>query len=275
MQSLRQSLQLRRKGALEVFDLSAKVSLVTGAGSGIGAATAISLARQGARVVVADIDLEAAAAVADSIGREGGQAISHLLDVTDSDQCVSAVDRAVTTWSRLDVLVNNAGVGHVGSILEAEPADVRRLLDVNVMGVYHCARAAIRVMIDQDPRGGVVINVSSAAALVGLPLRFAYSTSKGAVLSLTRQIAIDFAGTGIRANAVCPGTVDTPFVHNYLKRFHAGEESTVLEQIRRRQPIGRLGTAPEIAACIVYLASDEGAFVSGAALSIDGGLTAQ
>lgn len=258
-----------------MFDLEGRVAMVTGAGSGIGAAVSVGLASRGARVLVADIDEVAAGAMTERIRRLGGEAEAFRVDVTAPEECTAAVNRCVASWGRIDILVNNAGIGHVGTILEVEDHDLEKLLAVNTMGVYHCAQAALRVMLSQRPVDGRIINVASAAAVVGLPRRFAYSTSKGAVLAMTRQLAIDFAGAGIRVNAVCPGTVDTPFVEKYLERFHAGEETAVRESIRLRQPVGRLGTPEEIAASVVYLASDEAAFVNGSALMIDGGLTAQ
>jgi 2-keto-3-deoxy-L-fuconate dehydrogenase len=149
------------------------------------------------------------------------------------------------------------------------------VLRVNAGGVFLCAREAVRHMLQQEPKGGVIINLSSVAAMIGLERRLPYSASKGAVLSLTRSIAIDFVGEGIRCNAICPGTVHTPFVEGYLRRSFPGQEDTVRQQLHARQPLGRMGLPEEIAAAALYLASDEAAFVTGAALIIDGGLTAK
>jgi 2-keto-3-deoxy-L-fuconate dehydrogenase len=258
-----------------MFRLDGKRALITGAGSGIGEAIARLFAAQGAQILVADVQMGAAEQVAASIVEQGGSASALAVDVADETQVCAAFDRVANQDGRLDIVVNNAGISHVGNILETSREDWDRVLRVNAGGVFLCAREAVRHMLQQEPKGGVIINLSSVAAMVGLDRRLPYSASKGAVLSLTRSIAIDFVAEGIRCNAICPGTVHTPFVEGYLKRSFPGQEDAVRQQLHARQPLGRMGLPEEIAAAALYLASDEAAFVTGSALIIDGGLTAK
>jgi NAD(P)-dependent dehydrogenase (short-subunit alcohol dehydrogenase family) len=258
-----------------MFRLDDKVALITGAGSGIGEAIARTFAGVGALVAVADIDAAAAASVARRITEEGGRAHPVTVDVANETAVEAAFAEVVSQFGRVDVAVNNAGVSHVGNVLETSVDDWERVMGVNARGVFLCAREAVRQMRAQQPQGGVIINLSSVAALVALERRLPYSASKGAVLALTRSIAIDFVADKIRCNAICPGTVHTPFVENYLARSFAGQEDAVRQQLHARQPLGRMGQPDEIAAAALYLASDEAAFVTGSALVIDGGLTAR
>lgn len=258
-----------------MFRLDKKVAFVTGAGSGIGEHIARLFARQGASVVLADISLDAAERVASDIRADGENARTQQLDVAAESQVKAALELVATTEGRLDILVNNAGVSHVGSILETSLQDWERVMSVNAGGVFLCAREGVRQMLAQSPAGGVIINMSSTAALIGIDRRLPYSASKGAVLALTRSIAIDFVAQGIRCNAICPGTVQTPFVDGYLARNFAGHEDEARQQLHARQPLGRMGRPDEIASAALYLASDEAAFVTGSALVIDGGWTAK
>ncbi len=258
-----------------MFRLDGKIALVTGAGSGIGESIARVFARQGARVVVADHQADSAQRVADDIASEGLSAETLLVDVADETQVRAGWDDVVQRHGRLDILVNNAGISHVGNILETSLDDWERVMAVNARGVFLCAREGVRVMLAQTPKGGVIINMSSVAAQVGLERRLPYSASKGAVLAMTRCIAIDFVGEGIRCNAICPGTVHTPFVEGYLARSFPGREDEVRQTLHARQPLGRMGEPGEIAHAALYLASDEAAFVTGSAFFIDGGLTAR
>src|SRR5258707_624154 len=187
----------------------------------------------------------------------------------------STIEQVAAAEGRLDILVNNAGISHVGNILETSLEDWERVMRVNARGVFLCAREAVRQMLAQMPAGGVIINMSSVAATIGIDRRLPYCASKGAVLALTRSIAIDFATQAIRCNAICPGTVQTPFVEGYLARNFAGHEDEVRQQLHARQPIGRMGRPDEIAYAALYLASDEASFVTGSALVIDGGWTAK
>jgi 2-keto-3-deoxy-L-fuconate dehydrogenase len=232
-------------------------ALVTGAGSGIGAAVARSLHAEGAEVVLADVNLEAAEAVAGDLG-EPATAIA--LDVRDEDAVAPAVQG-------LDLLVNVAGIGSTTDAPGTSLDVWESVFAVNARGTFLCCKHAIPGMKERG--GGSIVNLGSIAGMVGLPNRAAYCASKGAVIALTRALAVDHVGDGIRVNAVCPGTVDTPWVQRLVS--DAGED---IEALRARQPLGRLGTPQEIAEAVLYLASDAAAFVTGTAFVIDGGLTA-
>ncbi len=258
-----------------MFRLDKKIAFVTGAGSGIGEQIARLFAQQGALVILADIILDAAERIAGEIQAAGGRARPERLDVAEESQVKAAIERVAATEGRLDILINNAGISNVGTILETSLEDWERVMRVNAGGVFLFAREGVRQMLAQSPTGGVIINMSSVAATIGIERRLSYSASKGAVLALTRSIAIDFVTQGIRCNAICPGTVHTPFVESYLARNFAGHEDEVRQQLHARQPIGRMGRPDEIAHAALYLASDEAAFVTGSALVIDGGWTAK
>jgi NAD(P)-dependent dehydrogenase (short-subunit alcohol dehydrogenase family) len=253
------------------FRLDGKVVLVTGSGSGIGAAIARAFVEQGARVVVAEIDAASGQAVAAGLG-EGG--VFHPTDVTDLSSVQSSVKTGVDTFGRLDVLVNCAGIGLVGNVQETDSDDFERLMAVNVRGVFHGSRAAVDQMLAQEPPGGVIINIASTAGLIGVPRRFAYCATKGAVIAMTKELAIDYVKQGIRCNAICPGTVFSPFVEGYVERFHHDTREQTIAELHARQPIGRMGRPDEIADLAVYLASDEAGFMTGSAVVIDGGWTA-
>jgi 2-keto-3-deoxy-L-fuconate dehydrogenase len=251
----------------QAFGLEGRHALVTGGASGIGESTVKELVRAGAFVWVADINLPSAEKLAAATG--ASRAIH--LDVTSPESIAAAVGQV----QRLDILVNNAGIGHVGSIETTEPEDFDRLLNVNVRAVYLVTRAFLPLLLaaGDDRHVGTIVNMGSVAGQVGIRQRFAYCTSKGAVLSMTRQLAVEYPKT-LRVNAICPGTVETPFVEGYLDKFHKDTKEETRAELRARQPIGRLGQPDEIAAMVRYLASDEAAFVNGACFSIDGGWTA-
>jgi NAD(P)-dependent dehydrogenase (short-subunit alcohol dehydrogenase family) len=253
------------------FRLDNKVVLVTGGGSGIGAAICRASAEQGARVVVAEIDTSKGQSVASQLGEA---ALFCRTDVSELASVQDAVSSAVTHFGRLDVLVNCAGIGLVGNVQETESADFERLMAVNVRGVFHGCRAAVDQMLGQDPRGGVIINIASTAALIGVPRRFAYCATKGAVLAMTRELAVDYVKEGVRCNAICPGTVFSPFVEGYVERFHHDTREQTIAELHARQPIGRMGRPDEVADLAVYLASDEAGFMTGSAVVLDGGWTA-
>jgi 2-keto-3-deoxy-L-fuconate dehydrogenase len=258
-----------------MFSLENKVALVTGAGSGIGKEIALLYARQGAHIIIADVNAEAAASVATQITAQEGIAQPLSLDVANEEQVRNAFDQVVQDHGRIDILVNNAGVSHVGNILETSIEDWERVMSVNTRGVFLCSKYAITHMLAQAPQGGVLVNIASVAGLIAVDRRFPYGASKGAVISMTRSIAMDFVGQGIRANAICPGTVHTPFVEGYLERHFADSKDEARNQLHARQPIGRMGRPEEIAQAALYLASDEAAFITGSALVIDGGWTAR
>lgn len=254
--------------AANQLDLSTRHAIVTGGASGIGEATVKELVRAGAFVWIADINLSAAEALSKSIGS------SHVvhLDVTSP----VSIAAAVAHINRLDILVNNAGIGHVGSIEQTQVEDFDRLLNVNVRSVYLVTRAFLPLLLAAGENGGAVgsvVNIASVAGLVGIKQRFAYCTTKGAVIAMTRQLAVEYPKT-LRVNAICPGTVETPFVEGYLEKFHKHNKEEVRAELRARQPIGRLGRPEEVASMVRYLASDEAAFITGSLLAIDGGWTA-
>ncbi len=251
-----------------VFRLDGRHALVTGGASGIGEATVKELVRAGAFVWIADINVTAAEALADSL--ESAKALH--LDVTSPESIAAAAARL----DRLDILVNNAGIGHVGSIETTEPEDFDRLLSVNVRSVYLVTRALLPLLFAATERHeavGAIVNIGSVSGMVGIKQRFAYCMSKGAVLSMTRQLAVEYPKT-LRVNAVCPGTVQTPFVEGYLEKFHKDTKDQTRAELRARQPVGRLGRPEEVASLVRYLASDEAAFVTGSLMTIDGGWTA-
>jgi 2-keto-3-deoxy-L-fuconate dehydrogenase len=244
------------------FRLDGRTALVTGGASGIGEATCRALAGAGASVIVADVDRERA----DSLAAELPGATVLILDITDE----AAVHEAFSKLQRLDILINNAGVGLVGNIEETELVDFERLFRVNVTGMFLVSQAAMPKLLDSK---GCIVNVASVAGLVGVKRRFAYCATKGAVVALTRQMAVDYAGR-MRVNCVCPGTVETPFVEGYLEKFHKHEKEKVRAELHARQPVGRMGRPDEIAHLVLYLCSAEAEFVTGSAVAIDGGWTA-
>jgi len=253
-----------------VFHLTGKTTIVTGAGSGIGQSIARLFARQGAQVIVLDLNQKAADGTADSIRSAGGLVGSMACDVGSAAQVREAFGRIERERGRIDVLVNNAGIAHVGNIEQTIEAELDQLYRVNVKGVFLCAKAVVPIMVRQG--GGVILNMASIASLIGIPDRFAYSMSKGAVLTMTRSIAIDYVKKGIRCNCICPARVHTPFVDQFVAKHYAGREAEVMEQLSAYQPVGRMGTPDEVASLALYLCSDEASFVTGQAYPIDGGV---
>ena len=250
--------------------LQDKVCLITGAGSGIGAATARLFASEGAVVVVADVDVKGARATVGAIGKAGGRSSAQHVDVTDEQDTVSLAARVVKRFKRIDVLFNNAGISGVGDIIETEPELFDRVMRVNVRGVYLMARAVVPHMIKQ--RSGSIINMSSCIAEIGLARRVSYAASKGAVLAMTKSMQVDVAQHGIRVNALLPGTILTPFVERYLKESYKDPEEG-FASIRKRQLTSELGRPEDVAAAALYLASDESRFVMASGLVVDGGVT--
>jgi len=253
-----------------MFDLSGKSAFVTGAASGIGEAIAHALADAGAYVFVADLNAEAGEDVAAKMNESGKHAEFVLLNIADQTECMSAAGRVHEAHGHLDILVNNAGIGHVGTILNTEIEDLERLFSVNVLGTFGLTKAFIGPMIDR--RYGVIVNVASIGGVIGIRERIAYCTTKFAVVGFTKSLALDHAKDGIRANAVCPGRVETPFVRSRLAEYPDPEKA--YREMSETQAIGRMGTPEEIAAAVLYLSSDEAAFITGTALEIDGGWSA-
>ena len=253
-----------------MFELTNKVAAVTGGGSGIGEAIALLFARQGAQVAVVDVDEEAARRTADRITAAGGRARALRADVTDRASVHAAFVNIDADLGRLDVLVNNAGIAHVGTVETTAEEDFDRVYRVNVKGVYLCTQAALPLMLRGG--GGVIVNMASIASLVGIPDRFAYSMTKGAVLTMTRSIAVDYMKKNVRCNCICPARVHTPLVDGYLAANYPGREREVFDQLSAYQPLGRMGTPEEVAQLALYLCSDEAVFITGQAFPIDGGV---
>ena len=250
--------------------LDGKICVITGAGSGIGRTSARLFAREGARVIVSDVDLGAAETTAEEITKAGGEAVAEHVDVTDQAETLALAERVVQRFERIDVLFNNAGIGGVGDVLETEPELFDRVMRVNVRGVYLMSRAVVPYMIKQ--RSGSIINMSSCIAEIGLARRVSYAASKGAVLSLTKSMQVDVAPHGIRVNALLPGTILTPFVERYLKESYTDPEEG-MAAIRKRQLTNDLGRPEDVANAALYLASDESRFVMASGLVVDGGVS--
>jgi NAD(P)-dependent dehydrogenase (short-subunit alcohol dehydrogenase family) len=249
--------------------LAGKVTLVTGGGSGIGRAAALALARAGSAVVVADINGDSATETATLIRVTGGQADVVQADVTLAEQVEAMVAATVERFGQLDCAVNNAGIsGGLTSLLDCDEATFDRVMAVNVKGVWLCMQAQLRVMLQQG--GGAIVNMASVAGLIGTPTLPAYGASKHAVVGLTRTAALSYATQGIRVNAVCPAFIDTPMVDAFIE-----QEPGMADAVQQSAPIGRIGRPEEVAAAVVWLCSDAASFVTGAAMPIDGGLTAR
>lgn len=244
------------------FRLDGRKALITGGASGIGAATCRTLADAGAAVTIVDIDR----ASAEALARQIPNASAMIFDITDEN----AVRQAFASLASLDILINNAGIGLVGNIEETGLEDFQRLFRVNVEGLFLVTKYAMPLLLASH---GAIVNIGSAAGLVGIKRRFAYCATKGAVVALTRQIAVDYPAA-IRVNCICPGTVDTPFVEAYLEKYHRNEKEKVRAELNQRQPMGRMGRPEEIACMALYLSASESDFVNGSVITIDGGLTA-
>mgnify|MGYP003857766423 CR=1 FL=1 len=243
------------------------IAVVTGAGSGIGRATALQLASDGYDVRIFELSAEAAGETLGLLQKAGGTGAIQAVDVSSTE----SVRAAFTDLARLDVLVNNAGIAHIGNVLNTTPEDLDRLYQINVRGAYHCLHFGIPVMLKNG--GGSIVNLASIASKVGIPDRFAYSMSKGAVFSMTLSVARDFVDKGIRCNCVCPARVHTPFVDGFLAKNYPGQEAEMFAKLSAGQPIGRMGEPEEIATLIAFLCSNKAAFITGSAYDIDGGFT--
>ena len=253
-----------------MFRLENKVALVTGAASGIGRAIAETFAEAGAFVYVADRDAKGGQETAKGIAAASGKAAFIALDVTSEQDCEAARNAVHTAHGRLDVLVNNAGIGHVGTMMQTNGGDMDRLYAVNVRGIFNVTRAFLPEMLKR--KYGVIVNMASIGGIVGVRDRLAYCTTKFAVVGLTKSMSLDHAMEGIRVNCICPGRVETPFVSARLKEYPDPEKA--YKDMASTQAIGRMAKPEEIAAAALYLASDDSAFVTGTALLIDGGWSA-
>lgn len=243
------------------------IAVVTGAGSGIGRATALQLASDGYDVRIFELSAEAAGETLVLLQKAGGTGAFQIVDVSKTE----SVRTAFAGLPRLDVLVNNAGIAHIGNVLNTTPEDLDRLYQINVRGAYHCLHFGIPVMLKNG--GGSIVNLASIASKVGIPDRFAYSISKGAVFSMTLSVARDFVDKGIRCNCVCPARVHTPFVDGFIAKNYPGQQAEMFAKLSAGQPIGRMGEPEEIATLIAFLCSNKAAFITGSAYDIDGGFT--
>ena len=256
---------------MATFSLAGKTAVITGGASGIGLAIARRFADHGAAVEILDLQQAALDKAVAELRDAGHDAQGEICDVSDAAAVDAAFARLLARRQRLHILVNNAGIAHVGNALTTTPEDFARIQRVNVNGAAHCTQAALRHMTAQPGAGGVILNLASTVAQMAISDRFAYATSKGAVLAMTYSIAKDFLDYGIRCNAILPGRVHTPFVDGFIAKNYAGREAEMYEKLSKAQPIGRMAQPDEIAAAALFLCSDEASFVTGGAFPIDGG----
>ena len=250
-----------------MFSLKNKTSIITGGGSGIGKAIALLFAKQGSEVHILDLD-ENSLAVVEEINALGQRSSFHKCDVAKQDEVRATVESIVSPSKPVDILVNNAGIAHIGTVETTSEEDMVRLFNVNVRGMYNCMHEVIPPM---KKKGGVILNLASVASSVGIPDRFAYSMTKGAVVGMTLSVAKDYVGYNIRCNSISPARVHTPFVDGYLHKNFPGKEQEMFETLSRTQPIGRMGKPEEVATLALYLCSDEAAFITGCDYLVDGG----
>lgn len=251
-----------------MFNLTNKVAIVTGGGSGIGKAIARLFAKQGAEVYILDFDENGASQTVNEITSENGKSFAIKCDVSNQQQVKTIVENIAASTGNIDILINNAGVAHIGNVEATTEDDFNRLVNVNVKGVYNCLQAVIPHM---KKKGGSILNMASIASSVGIPDRFAYSMTKGAVVGMTLATAKDYIGHHIRCNCISPARVHTPFVDGFLAKNYAGTEKEMFEKLSKSQPIGRMAEPGEIAFLVLYLCSDEASFITGCDYPIDGG----
>ena len=248
-----------------MFSLQNKIAVVTGGGSGIGKAISALFAKQGATVHILELTEESSKIAVDEITAEGGKVFAHACNVANHDAVVATFEKI----GAINILVNNAGIAHIGKVDTTPEADFDRIMNVNVKGVYNCLFAAIPQL--RKNNGGVIVNMASIAAWVGIPDRFAYSTAKGAVMAMTLSVAKDYLGENIRCNSISPARVHTPFVDGFISKTYPGKEAEIFEKLSKSQPIGRMGKPDEVAALALFLCSDEAGFITGCDYPIDGG----
>jgi NAD(P)-dependent dehydrogenase (short-subunit alcohol dehydrogenase family) len=248
-----------------MFSLKGKSAVITGGGSGIGRAISVLFAKQGAVVHIIELNADAAKDTVDEITKEGGSAFAYSCNVSDQQQIIDTYGKIGT----INILVNNAGIAHIGEATTTSEEDFTRIFNVNVKGVYNSLYAAIPAMKKQG--GGIILNMASIAAVVGITSRFAYSMSKGAVSAMTLSVARDYLNDNIRCNSISPARVHTPFVDGFIAKNYAGQEDAIFDKLSKSQPIGRMGKPEEVASLALYLCSDEAGFVTGCDYLLDGG----
>lgn len=249
--------------------LAEQTAIVTGGASGIGKAISHLFAQEEAQVALLDVDVEAAEDTVREIKQEGGVVSFFECDVSEPEQVQRTFAQVVTEFGGIDVLINNAGIAHVGTVEETTEDDLDRIYEVNVKGVYNCLKAGVQEM--KGDGGGAIVNIASVASHVGIPDRFAYSMSKGAVVTMTYSVACDYVDEGIRCNCVSPARIHTPFVDGFLEENYPGEEEEMFEQLSQTQPIGRMGKPKEVAELCLFLSSEKAEFITGSDVPIDGG----
>ena len=250
--------------------LESKTAIITGGASGIGLAMANLFALEGAAVEILDRNEDEMNRAVAAIIAAGGTATASVCDVTDAAQVDAVISAIHARRGRIHILVNNAGIAHVGNALSTTPEDFERVQKVNVFGPANCLRSTLRFMVE-DGAGGVILNLASCVSVMAINDRFAYATSKGAVLSMTYAVAKDFLAHNIRCNALLPGRVHTPFVDGFIAKNYPGREAEMFEKLSKAQPIGRMAEPEEIASAALFLCSDDAAFITGTGLPVDGG----
>jgi len=250
------------------FDLQCKTAIVTGGGSGIGKAISQVFSEQGASVHILDFNQEGTGHTVNEITENGNLAAGHFCDVSNQDE-VNRIINEIAANNKIDILVNNAGIAHIGNIEATKETDLDRLYNVNIKGIYNCMKACIEIFKKNSE--GIILNMASIASSVGISNRFAYSMTKGAVLTMTYSVAKDYIGNGIRCNSISPGRVHTPFVDGFLKTNYPDNVPEMFEKLSKSQPIGRMAKPKEIADLALFLCSDEAAFITGTDFPIDGG----
>ena len=251
-----------------LFSLKNKTAIITGGASGIGLSVSKIFAKQGANVHILELNEQLAKEVATAINAEGGKAEAHAVNIAEQTK-VNAIVDAIAVKSGIDILVNNAGIAHIGNAINTTEEDFDRIVTVNIKGTYNCLHAVLPHMVKQN--AGVILNMASIAASLGIPDRFAYSMSKGAVLSMTLSVAKDYLKQGIRCNSISPARVHTPFVDGFISKNYPGQEKEMFAKLSATQPIGRMAKPDEIGYLALYLCSDEAGFITGCDYPIDGG----
>ncbi len=254
---------------MSLLNFSGKTVIITGGGSGIGKGISLLFGQQGAQVYILEMNIDAATDTVAEITEKGGKARYMRCDVSSQKEVLTTIQNIKNESEKIDILINNAGVAHIGNVGQTSEEDIDRIYNINIKGVYNCVYACIPFM--KENSGGVILNMASVAAMIGIPDRFAYSMSKGAVLTMTYSIAKDYLADNIRCNCISPARIHTPFIDGYLQKNYPGQEAEMFKNLEKTQPIGRMGKPGEVATLALYLCSDEASFITGTNYPIDGG----